>query len=244
MDFQTLQIHLFCLSMQVGAGFPSWSLTFWSLLLLTDLISNYVHVFFLIQIVWGLDQVTLLNPPEEPLSDHHLKILYSCDEPATVQLDCIVSFDTGIISTLLLRRWSCVPGDPKIRTVQLKLPDWLVYQADGIVPDSQWVLSCILLASVRYSGFDDIDRSVAVQDVATLQPKPFYNRPVKQHKLCIAWSTEMLQLTQRFSKKQCPLEQGKIRQVIFKMHVWAKGPKVKNGLSVAMKNSKFLLSTF
>lgn len=174
MDFQTLQIHLFCLSMQI---------------------------------VWGLDQVTLLNPPEEPLSDHHLKILYSCDEPATVQLDCIVSFDTGIISTLLLRRWSCVPGDPKIRTVQLKLPDWLVYQADGIVPYSQWVLSCILLASVRYSGFDDIDRSVAVLDVATLQPKPFYNRPVKQHKLCIAWSTEMLQLTQRFSKKQCPLEQ-------------------------------------
>ncbi|XP_041796910.1 protein sel-1 homolog 3 isoform X2 [Chelmon rostratus] len=159
------------------------------------------------QIVWGLNQVTLLNPPQEPLSGHLLEVLYSCDEPATVQLDCIVSFDTGITSTLLLRQWKCVPGDPKIRTLELNLPDWLVYQADGIVPDSQWVLSCILLASVRYGGLDDSERSVAAQDVATLQPRPFFNRPVKWHPLCIAWSTQMLQLTQRFSKKQCPLEQ-------------------------------------
>ncbi|XP_044057683.1 protein sel-1 homolog 3 isoform X2 [Siniperca chuatsi] len=174
MDFHTLQMHLFCLSMQL---------------------------------VWALDQVTLLNPPEEPLSDHHLKILYSCDEPATVQLDCILSFDTGIVSTLLLKQWSCIPGEPKIRTLELNLPDWLVYQADGIVPDSQGVLSCILLASVRYNGYDDTKRSVAAQDVATLQPKPFFSRPVKLHQLCIGWSTQMLQLTQRFSKKQCPLEQ-------------------------------------
>lgn len=186
---------------------------------------NYVHVFRLIQIVWGLDQVTLLNPPEEPLLDHLLEILYSCDEPATVQLDCIVYFDTGIISTLLLRQWSCVPGDPKIRILELNLPDWLVYQADGIVPDSQWVLSCMLVASVRYSGFDDSERSVAAKDVATLQPKPFFNRPVKQHQLCIAWSAQMLQLTQGFSKKQCPLEQGKVTEVSLKLHVWTKALK-------------------
>ncbi|XP_056229263.1 protein sel-1 homolog 3 [Seriola aureovittata] len=166
------------------------------------------HLFCLsMQIVWGLDKVTLLNPPEEPLPDHNLEILYSCDEPAAVQLDCIVSFDTGIISTLLLRQWSCVPGDPEIRTVELNLPDWLVYQADGIVPESQWVLSCVLRASVRYSGFDDTEVSITAQDVAALQPKPFFSRPVKQHQLCLSWSTEMLQLTQQFLKRQCPMEQ-------------------------------------
>lgn len=162
------------------------------------------------QIVWGLDEVTLLNPPEEPLPDHHLEILYSCDKPATVQLDCIVSFETGITSTLLLRQWSCVPGDPKISTLQLNLPDWLVYQADGIVPDSQWVLSCILRVSVTYGGFDDAELYVAAQDVATLYPRPFYSRPLKQHKLCRSWGTQMLQLTQQFLTKQCPLEQGKV----------------------------------
>uniref|UniRef100_A0A3Q1IED6 Uncharacterized protein n=1 Tax=Anabas testudineus TaxID=64144 RepID=A0A3Q1IED6_ANATE len=164
-------------------------------------------VFCFIQIIWGLDKVTLLNPPEEPLPEHLLKILYSCDEPATVQLHCIISFETGITSTLLLRQWRCLPGDPKISTVELKLPDWLVYQADGIVPDSQWVLSCILRASLRYSGFDGTKLYVAAQDAASLQPRPFYSRPVKQHKLCMSWRTQMLQLTQRFLTKQCPLEQ-------------------------------------
>ncbi|KAM8767898.1 LOW QUALITY PROTEIN: protein sel-1 homolog 3 [Acanthopagrus schlegelii] len=169
---------------------------------------RYICVFCLsMQMVWSLDQVTLLNPPDEPLPDHLLEVFYSCDEPATVQLDCVVSFDTDITSTLLLRQWSCVPGGPKIRTVELNLPDWLVYQADGIVPDSQWVLSCMLQASIRYSGFYDTERSVAAWDVATLQPKPFSNRPVKQHQLCMAWSTHMLQLTHQISKKQCPLEQ-------------------------------------
>ncbi|XP_042342919.1 protein sel-1 homolog 3 [Plectropomus leopardus] len=169
---------------------------------------KYICQFCLsVQIVWGLDEVMLLNPPEEPLPDHLLEILYSCDEPATVQLDCIVTFESGVTSTLQLSQWSCVPGDPKVKTLELNLPDWLVYQADGIIPDSQWVLSCILEVSVRYSGFDDTESFVAAQDVATLQPKPFFSRPVKQHQLCFSWSTQMLQLTQQFSKKQCPVEQ-------------------------------------
>lgn len=158
------------------------------------------------QVVFSLDQVTLLNPPVEPLPDYLLKIHYSCDEPAAVQLDCIVSFDTGDTSTLPLRQWSCDTADPKIEILELKLPDWLVYQADGIVPESHGVLSCILLVSVRHSGSD-----VAAQDVATLHLKPFFNRPVKQHQLCLPWGTKMLLSTQRFSMKQCPVEQGELK---------------------------------
>ncbi|XP_034405152.1 protein sel-1 homolog 3 [Cyclopterus lumpus] len=173
---------------------------------------NYICVFGLsVQVAWALDEVTLLNPPEEPLPDHLLEILYSCDEAATVRLDCVVSFETGSTSTLLLRQWSCAPGPTKVKTVELNLPDWLVYRADGIVPDSQWLLSCILVASVRYSGFDDTEGSVAAQDVATLQPKPFFSRPVKRHQLCISWSTKMLQLSRLFSKNQCPLEQETVQ---------------------------------
>ncbi|XP_008274864.1 protein sel-1 homolog 3 [Stegastes partitus] len=169
---------------------------------------KYICQFCLsVQIVWGLDEVRLLNPPEEALPDHLLEILFSCDEPATVQLDCIISFETGTVSTLLLRQWSCVPGDPEIRTLKLRLPDWLVYQADGIVPESHRVLSCILRASVRHRGSYDTEGSAAAQDVATVQPKPDFSRPVKQHQLCTAWSTQMLQLTQQFLKKQCPLEE-------------------------------------
>uniref|UniRef100_A0A3P9BRL3 Protein sel-1 homolog 3 n=1 Tax=Maylandia zebra TaxID=106582 RepID=A0A3P9BRL3_9CICH len=103
-------------------------------------------------------------------------------------------FETGTISTFLLRQWNCVPGVNKIRTVKLNLPDWLVYQPDGIVPDSQWVLSCILRASVRHTGYDDTEKSVRAQHVANLKPKPYLSRRVKQHQLCIAWGTQMLTL--------------------------------------------------
>lgn len=169
---------------------------------------------FASQIVWGLDQVTLLNPPEEPLPDHRLKILYSCDEPATVRLDCIISFETGVTRSLQLRRWGCVPGGPQVSSVELNLPDWLLYRADGIVPDSQWVLSCILRASVTYGGFQHTELYVAAQDVAVLQPRPFYSRPVKVHELCVSWSTRMLQLARRSSADRCPLETGDVQTTL------------------------------
>ncbi|XP_037835846.1 protein sel-1 homolog 3 isoform X2 [Kryptolebias marmoratus] len=159
------------------------------------------------QIVWGLDEVTLLNPPDETLPDYLLKVLYSCDEPAAVRLDCVVSFETGTVSTFLLGEWSCVPGEAIIRTVQLNLPDWLVYQADGVVPDSDWVLSCILRALVRHDGLNDAEKFITAQDVAALQPKPFFSRPIKPHRLCSSWSRQMLQLTQQSLNRQCPFEQ-------------------------------------
>ncbi|XP_030008211.1 protein sel-1 homolog 3 isoform X2 [Sphaeramia orbicularis] len=169
---------------------------------------TYVCQFFLcMQIIWALDRVTLLNPPEEPVPDHLLKILYSCDEPATVELDSVVYFETGTMSTFLLRQWRCIPGEPRIRTLKLILPDWLVYQADGIVPDSQWVLSCLLRVMVRYSGFGDAEWAIAARDVASLEPKPSFSRPVKQHQLCFSWSSQMVRLTPKFLRKICPVEQ-------------------------------------
>lgn len=174
--------------------------------------SHYLNCLFLIQIVWSENSVMLLNPPEEVVPDHRLKVLYSCDKPATVQLHCLVSFETGAISTLLLRTWSCNPGDPRTHTLRLGLPDWLVYQPDGTVPDSQWVLSCILRASIRYRGLGDSEKSAAAQDVVSLEPKPHFSRPLKQHNLCFSWSKQMLRLTQRFTKNVCPMEQGKFTE--------------------------------
>lgn len=155
----------------------------------------------------------LLNPPEEAIPDHLLRVLYSCDGAATVKLDCVVTFETGTVSTILLRQWSCVPSDPVIRTVKLKLPDWLVYQADGIVPETHRVLSCFLRASFTYTGSDYTESSTGSQDVSSLHLKPFFSRPIKQHKVCNAWSKQILQLTRRFLQKQCPLEQGKTKPV-------------------------------
>lgn len=195
---------LYFLCVQVGSGFFSSLLPWFFMYVLS------VHVLCLLQVVWGLDQVKLLNPPQQPVPDHFLKILFSCDKPASVQLDCLVTFDTGVTATHTLGRWRCRPGDPKIHILELKLPDWLVYQADGIVPASQEVLSCMLLTSIRHGGLEE---SVAAQDVASLQLQSHFDRPVKEHPLCFSWSTQMLRLTQRSWIKLCPVERGKRREV-------------------------------
>lgn len=195
---------LYFLCAQVGSGLFSSLLPWFFMYVLS------VRVLCLLQVVWGLDQVKLLNPPQQPVPDHFLKIQFSCDQPASVQLDCMVTFDTGVTTTHTLRRWPCLPGDPKIHILELKLPDWLVYRADGIVPASQEVLSCFLLASIRRGGLEE---SVAAQDVASLQLQSHFDRPVKEHQLCFSWSTQMLRLTHRYWIKLCPVERGKRREV-------------------------------
>ncbi|CAJ1065052.1 protein sel-1 homolog 3 [Xyrichtys novacula] len=155
-----------------------------------------------------LDEVMLLNPPEKALPDHLLDVYYSCERPATVQLDLIVFFDTGRIRAFRLNHWRCDPDDPSVKTVRLNLPDWLVYQADGVVPESQWVLSCMLEAAVTYPHvFSDEEELVADNDVAFLKPIPVFERPVKRHQLCLPWSLSMLKLNPHFLQKQCPVEQ-------------------------------------
>ncbi|XP_054650974.1 protein sel-1 homolog 3 [Dunckerocampus dactyliophorus] len=172
-----------------------------------DLQYRYICGFWLgVQVVLAVDSVRLLDPPQEPVPDHAIiQVLYSCDAPAIVRLDCVVTFDIGNISTSLLVQWRCIPGKLKKRTLRLTLPDWLVYQPDGIVPGSHWVLSCILRASV---GYEKVGKwTVSAQDVATLQPRPPYSRPAKPHQVCFAWGVLMLRFGQDVTRKLCPLEE-------------------------------------
>ncbi|KAK7883333.1 hypothetical protein WMY93_029507 [Mugilogobius chulae] len=156
-----------------------------------------------VQLLCAENSVALLNPPEEAVPDHYLKVLYSCDAPASVHLHCLVSFQSGSVLTSDLRSWTCVPGRPRTRTLKLQLPDWLVYRADGIVQFSEWVLSCLLRVSLTSTG----DDSVAAQDVASVEPKAFFSRPIKQHKLCFSWSADVLKFAHKFDRRVCPIEQ-------------------------------------
>lgn len=168
------------------------------------------HVFLFSQMVLGSDEIILLNPPEEAHPHSLLDVFYSCSRPATVQLDLIVYFDTGRIRAFRLNHWSCDPNNPTVKNVRLNLPDWLVYRADGIVPHSQWVLSCMLEAAVTYPHIlSNLEELVAENDVAYLELIPYFERPVKRHELCVSWSMRMLQLTPHLLQKQCPQEQGK-----------------------------------
>ncbi|XP_046891587.1 protein sel-1 homolog 3 isoform X2 [Hypomesus transpacificus] len=159
-----------------------------------------------LQVVWSWDKVVFLNPPDEPVSGYPLRVAYSCDKPTLVQLECIVSFDTGKTSMVLQRNWNCEPGPTRVHTLILRLPDWLVYKPDWAVPVSQWVHTAMLRASLRDHGSTfSHGTSFAQRAVAVLQTAPPLSRPLKQHRLCLDWRIQMLTKTTAMPK--CPSEQ-------------------------------------
>ncbi|KAL0973423.1 hypothetical protein UPYG_G00203400 [Umbra pygmaea] len=161
-----------------------------------------------LQMVFCLeDNVMFLNPPAVPVSGYSLKVLYSCSTPAVVRVECLITYDTGLSSTVFQRDWSCKPGPDRIRTLLLSLPDWLVYKPDWVLPDTQWVLSSMLRGSVCKVGSESLYRSAQATAVVILYPTPPLSRPLKQHQLCPNWATQTLWLTGRATTSQCPVEQ-------------------------------------
>ncbi|CAL8352722.1 unnamed protein product [Lota lota] len=166
-----------------------------------------MHFLISLQLAWGLDNVALLNPPQEPVSAHRLRVLYSCDGRALVRVDCLVTFDKGLNATYRLGRWRCDPGSPRVRAVKLGFPDWLVYRGDGIVPESHWVQSSVLVASLRRAGQSEgEDGAVLVQDLAELQSVPPLGRPLKKHDVCPSWGSQMIWLARNSAHYQCAEE--------------------------------------
>ncbi|KAJ7995275.1 hypothetical protein DPEC_G00242850 [Dallia pectoralis] len=161
-----------------------------------------------LQMVWCLeDDVQFLNPPTVPVAGYSLKVLYSCSTPAVVRVECLLSYDTGLSSTVFQRHWSCKPGPYRLRTLLMSLPDWLVYRPDWGLPDSQWVLSGVLRATIRHEGREHGYGSAKATAVVVFHPTPPLSRPRKQHQLCPSWGTQMLWLHDKTTVSQCPVEQ-------------------------------------
>ncbi|XP_056466678.1 protein sel-1 homolog 3 [Gadus chalcogrammus] len=166
-----------------------------------------VHFLISLQFAWGVDNVALLNPPQEPVNGQRLRVRYSCDGHALVRVDCLVTFDDGLNATYRLGRWRCDPGQPRVRAVKLGFPDWLVYRGDGIIPGTHWVQSSILVASLRRPGQSEgEDGAVLVQDLAELQSVPPLSRPLKKHDICPSWGSRMIQLAWNPVHSQCTEE--------------------------------------
>ncbi|XP_035240283.1 protein sel-1 homolog 3 isoform X1 [Anguilla anguilla] len=155
----------------------------------------------------GFDEVTFLNPPTEPVSAHHLHVRYSCSESAVVYLDALVSSDAEAAKSVFERQWSCEPGPARVRSLILRLPDWLVYRADWKIPDSEWVLGGMLRAWIVGSGSPNEYGVATTRSLVLLQPLNPYSRPLKQHQLCPSWDTEMLWRIRKDSIPRCPAEQ-------------------------------------
>ncbi|XP_062873403.1 protein sel-1 homolog 3 [Trichomycterus rosablanca] len=155
----------------------------------------------------SLGTITFLNPPESPTSVYPLLVRYSCTESSVIHLQVLVSFETESTSVIFQRQWLCSPGSYRTRLVEMKLPDWLVYQPDWIIPMSDWVLSCLLRAwmSKSVDVSSEPTRESLASTVSVLTVLSPLSRPFKEHLLCPSWETETLWKVYR-RRSQCPVE--------------------------------------
>lgn len=158
-----------------------------------------------------LNKVKFLNPPHEPVSEYLLRVQYSCSVSAVVHLEALVSTDTTTAAPVYQRHWSCEPGLSRIRALTLQLPDSVVYQADWLMHDADWLFDVTMRAWIIGLGTQSSYQTSLARDFVQLQPVPPFSRPLKEHKLCPRWDKGLLWHIHRNSVPQCPEEQGILR---------------------------------
>ncbi|MGH0164514.1 UNVERIFIED_CONTAM: hypothetical protein FKN15_047339 [Acipenser sinensis] len=151
------------------------------------------------------DHVMLLNPPKELVPAHSLRVQYSCSRSAVVYLDVLASSETRIGVNIFRRRWRCVVDHPRIKVLQLDLPDRIIYRDDWKMRNSVWLLSAMLRAWVSSDG-DESYASASARAIVLLQPLPPFSRPLKEHSLCPRWDVELLWRLHKDTIPKCKAE--------------------------------------
>lgn len=154
-----------------------------------------------------MDHVMLLNPPKELVPAHSLRVQYSCSRSAVVYLDVLASSETRIGVNIFRRRWRCVVDHPRIKVLQLDLPDRIIYRDDWKIRNSVWLLSAMLRAWVSSDG-DESYASASARAIVLLQPLPPFSRPLKEHSLCPRWDVELLWRLHKDTIPKCKAEPG------------------------------------
>lgn len=152
-----------------------------------------------------MDHVMLLNPPKELVPAHSLRVQYSCSRSAVVYLDVLASSETRIGVNIFRRRWRCVVDHPRIKVLQLDLPDRIIYRDDWKIRNSVWLLSAMLRAWVSSDG-DESYASASARAIVLLQPLPPFSRPLKEHSLCPRWDVELLWRLHKDTIPKCKAE--------------------------------------
>ncbi|XP_048837562.1 protein sel-1 homolog 3 isoform X1 [Brienomyrus brachyistius] len=153
------------------------------------------------------NKVEFLNPPHEPVSEYLLRVQYSCSVSAVVHLEALVSTDTTTAAPVFQRHWSCEPGLTRIRALTFQLPDSVVYQADWLMLDADWLFDVTMRAWITGLGTQSSYQTSLARDLVQLQPVPPFSRPLKEHQLCLRWDKDLLWRIHGKSVPQCPEEQ-------------------------------------
>lgn len=152
------------------------------------------------------------------LNNSEVSIQYLCSKPCIINLEVVASseFRTGV--PVYRRRWKHEENlhVSRTRQVQLKFPSIMVYRDDYIIRNSIIVHSVILYAWINHKSVSSYDgkqsedyRDAVAKNYTFLEAVPPFERPYKDHKVCLQWGADYLWMLQANRIPQCPHESGR-----------------------------------
>ncbi|XP_033277510.1 protein sel-1 homolog 3 isoform X4 [Orcinus orca] len=147
-----------------------------------------------------------------------VSVEYLCSQPCVVNLEAVVSSEFRSSIPVYKKRWKNEKHLHTSRTqiVHVKFPSIMVYRDDYFIRHSISVSVVILRAWIthRYSGGDlnvkweeNLLHAVA-KNYTLLKTIPPFERPFKDHQVCLEWNMGYIWNLRANKIPQCPLENG------------------------------------
>lgn len=179
------------------------------------------------------------------LNNSEVSVQYLCSKPCIINLEAVASseFRTGV--PVYRRRWKDEKNlyVSRTRQVHLKFPSIMVYRDDYIIRNSIIVHSVILYAWLSHKSVSsyDVEQNEDYQDAVAknytfLEAVPPFERPYKDHKVCLQWGADYLWMLQANRIPQCPHESGRYNVTFF--------PKETDGTQITSLVSCLKVHTF
>ncbi|XP_037385428.1 protein sel-1 homolog 3 isoform X2 [Talpa occidentalis] len=154
-----------------------------------------------------------------------VSVEYLCSQPCVVNLEAVVSSEFRSSIPVYKKRWKNEKHLHTSRTqiVHVKFPSIMVYRDDYFIRHSISVSAVILRAWIthRYGGGDlnvkweeNLLRAVA-KNYTLLKTVPPFERPFKDHQVCLEWNMDYIWNLWANKIPQCPLENDAVTLLSF-----------------------------
>ncbi|XP_013929837.1 PREDICTED: protein sel-1 homolog 3-like [Thamnophis sirtalis] len=142
-----------------------------------------------------------------------ISVAYFCSKPCVITLEAKASFDSRNAVSVYKKQWKGHRRVRTNRTLSLTFPNSMVFRDDYIIKRSLNVDYVILYAWITHKEAA-IHRApqagsywrAVVRDYSFLDPVPPFERPYKEHKVCLTWSAEQAWKRQANRIPRCPHE--------------------------------------
>lgn len=148
-----------------------------------------------------------------------VSVEYLCSQPCVVNLEAIVSSEFRSSIPVYKKRWKNEKHLHTSRThlVQVKFPSIMVYRDDYFIRHSISVSVVILRAWITHTyragdvhvKWDENLLHAVAKNYTLLQTVPPFERPFKDHQVCLEWNMDYIWNLRANKIPQCPLETGR-----------------------------------